>query len=240
MDGCADHGCPDDRVPRRAGPPRCRRDLPESRKRHRRHRGTRSVHDQAAERRLPRGLHRRRHRAQVLPGPHGLPQHRRGLPRRRPLDLRLHQAFGSFWSGIKLIAINPSTGLRADNSIVSIAGRGGGPIEAPFIFRHGAYYYLYVSFDYCCRGASSNYRIMVGRSTSVTGPYYDRNGVAMTSGGGTELLASHGSIHGPGGEGVFTDTDHDILDYHYYADDGTPQLGINWLGYDSAGWPYVF
>ena len=149
-------------------------------------------------------------------------------------------AFGSFWSGIKLIAIDPATGMRADNAIRSIAGRGGGPIEAPFIFRHGGYYYLYVSFDYCCRGASSTYRIMVGRATSITGPYYDRNGVAMTSGGGTELLASHGGIHGPGGEGVFADTDHDILDYHYYADDGSPLLGINWLGYDSAGWPYVF
>jgi arabinan endo-1,5-alpha-L-arabinosidase len=149
-------------------------------------------------------------------------------------------AFGSFWSGIKLVAINPSTGLRSDNTIVSIAGRGGGPIEAPFIFRHGGYYYLYVSFDYCCRGASSNYRIMVGRSTGVTGPYYDRNGVAMTSGGGTEILAGHGGVHGPGGQGVFADTDHDVLDYHYYADNGAALLGVNWLGYDSAGWPYVF
>ncbi|MFG1809728.1 arabinan endo-1,5-alpha-L-arabinosidase [Streptomyces sp. NPDC049040] len=148
-------------------------------------------------------------------------------------------SFGSFWSGIKLIALNPGTGLRADSTIRSIAGRGGGAIEAPYIFRHGGYYYLYVSFDLCCRGASSTYRTMVGRSTSVTGPYTDRNGAAMTSGGGTEILAGHGSIHGPGGEGVFTDTDHDILVYHYYANNGAPLLGINWLGYDSAGWPYV-
>ncbi|WP_372337847.1 family 43 glycosylhydrolase [Streptomyces sp. MK5] len=81
-----------------------------------------------------------------------------------------------------------------------------GPIEAPYIFRHGDYHYLYVSFDHCCRGAQSTHRVMVGRSTSVTGPYHDRNGVAMTSRGGTGILASHGSIHGPGGQGVLADT----------------------------------
>ncbi|THA75955.1 arabinan endo-1,5-alpha-L-arabinosidase [Streptomyces sp. A0642] len=148
--------------------------------------------------------------------------------------------FGSFWSGIKMIALNPSSGLRADTAIRSLAGRNGGPIEAPYIFHHGTYYYQYVSFDYCCQGASSTYRIMVGRSTSVTGPYTDRNGVALTAGGGTEILAGHGSVHGPGGQSVFADTDHDILNYHYYADNGTPLLGINWIGYDSAGWPYVY
>jgi arabinan endo-1,5-alpha-L-arabinosidase len=148
-------------------------------------------------------------------------------------------SFGSFWSGIKMVPVNHITGMRTGKAIHSIAGRNGGPIEASFVFRHGGYYYLYVSFDFCCRGAASTYRIMVGRSASVTGPYYDRNGVPMTSGGGTEILAGHGSIHGPGGEGVFTDTDHDILVYHYYADNGAPLLGLNKLGYDSADWPYV-
>ncbi|MEU4744144.1 arabinan endo-1,5-alpha-L-arabinosidase [Actinosynnema sp. NPDC023658] len=148
-------------------------------------------------------------------------------------------SFGSFWSGLKMVALNPSTGMRSDSTIRSIAGRNGGPIEAPNIFKHGSYYYLFVSFDYCCRGASSTYRVMVGRSTSVTGTYYDRNGTAMTSGGGTEILAGQGSIHGPGHQDVFADTDNDIIVYHYYGDDGASRLGINWLGWDSAGWPYV-
>ncbi|AEK41608.1 arabinan endo-1,5-alpha-L-arabinosidase [Amycolatopsis mediterranei] len=43
---------------------------------------------------------------------------------------------------------------------------------------------------------------MVGRSTSLTGPHADRNGVAMNSGGGTEILAGHGSIHRPGHQAV--------------------------------------
>ncbi|WP_425445736.1 arabinan endo-1,5-alpha-L-arabinosidase [Umezawaea tangerina] len=148
-------------------------------------------------------------------------------------------SFGSFWSGIRMIALNPSTGLRSDSAMRSVAGRNGGPIEAPNIVKHGGYYYLFVSFDYCCRGASSTYRVMVGRSSGVTGPYTDRGGVAMTSGGGTQILASEGSVHGPGHQDVFTDTDSDILTYHYYNDNGTSLLGINWLGWDSAGWPYV-
>ena len=151
-------------------------------------------------------------------------------------------SLGSFWTGIKLIQLNPSTGKRLDTTVRGIAQRTGSStaVEAPFIFRHGAYYYLWVSFDLCCQGASSTYRIMVGRSTSITGPYTDRNGAAMTSGGGTQVLAGHGGIHGPGGQVVIADTDADVLVYHYYADNGAPLLGINLIGYDSAGWPYVY
>lgn len=151
--------------------------------------------------------------------------------------------FGSFWTGIKMIRIDPATGKRSttDTAIRALAQRStaGGAVEAPFIFRHGGFYYLFVSFDLCCRGAQSTYRIMVGRSSTITGPYTDRNGTALTSGGGTEILASHGSIHGPGHQAVITDTDSDVLFYHYYADSGASFLGINLLGWDAAGWPFV-
>jgi arabinan endo-1,5-alpha-L-arabinosidase len=153
--------------------------------------------------------------------------------------------FGSFWSGIKMIQIDPATGkqLSSNTSRYNLAQRSSpDAMEAPIIFRHGSYYYLFVSWDYCCRGTASTYRIMVGRSTSITGTYTDRNGTAMTSGGGTEVLASHGSIIGPGGQSVITDTDHDLLVYHYYDGNanGLNKLGINFLGWDSAGWPYAW
>ncbi|MBB5874546.1 arabinan endo-1,5-alpha-L-arabinosidase [Allocatelliglobosispora scoriae] len=148
--------------------------------------------------------------------------------------------FGSFWSGIKLVQLDPATGRRLDGTVRGIAGRGGGAIEAPFVFRRGTWYYLYVSFDLCCRGAASTYRIMVGRSASPTGPFLDRNGTDMAAGGGTQLLASHGGIHGPGHQAVIADTDGDQLFYHYYADNGASLLGINSIGYDAAGWPYIF
>ncbi|WP_250031355.1 arabinan endo-1,5-alpha-L-arabinosidase [Paractinoplanes maris] len=149
-------------------------------------------------------------------------------------------SFGSFWSGIKQVALNPSTGKRSDSTIRAIAGRNGGAIEAPFLFKHGGYYYQWVSFDRCCQGAASTYRIMVGRSTSPDGPFTDRAGIAMNSGGGTQVLAGHGSIHGPGHQAVLADTDADVLVYHYYADNGASRLGINLIGYDAAGWPFVY
>ncbi|KAH7303953.1 glycosyl hydrolase [Stachybotrys elegans] len=150
-------------------------------------------------------------------------------------------SFGSFWSGIKMIAINPSTGKRADSNIISIAARpnNGGALEAPYIVRRGNYYYLWVSFDRCCQGAASTYRLMVGRSTSVTGPYVDRSGRSMMDGGGTQMLASHGSVHGPGHNSIFADSDADVLVYHYYNDAGTAQLGINLVRYEN-GWPVIY
>ena len=160
-----------------------------------------------------------------------------GRRRLRPVVARASARSGpaSRWSR----STRPPGSART-RTVRSIAGRNGGAIEAPVIVRHGNYYYLWVSFDRCCQGAASTYRVMVGRSTSVTGPYVDRNGMAMTSGGGTQVLAGHGSIHGPGHQAVFTDTDADVLVYHYYANNGASLLGINLLGYDTAGWPFVY
>jgi arabinan endo-1,5-alpha-L-arabinosidase len=155
-------------------------------------------------------------------------------------DGRWWLSFGSFWSGIKLVELNPATGKRLNGTLHSIAGRGGGAIEAPVIVKRGGWYYLWVSFDRCCQGAASTYRVMVGRASSVTGPYRDRNGIAMTAGGGTEMLAGHDGVHGPGHQAVFADSDADVLAYHYYAANDAALLGINLIGYDTAGWPYVY
>lgn len=152
-------------------------------------------------------------------------------------------SFGSFWTGIKLIQLDQDTGLRSstDRTVHSLAARPGSTaIEAPVIFRHGGYYYLFVAFDLCCRGADSTYRIMVGRSSSVTGPYLDRDGVRMSDGGGTQILARHGDIIGPGHPAVLADVDGTLLLYHYYTPTGAAQLGINLLGFDSVGWPFVY
>ncbi|MBE1875105.1 family 43 glycosylhydrolase [Myceligenerans pegani] len=148
-------------------------------------------------------------------------------------------SFGSFWSGIKMIRLDPSTGMRSGTAFHSIASRGGDAIEAPTIHYRNGYYYLFVSFDRCCQGTASTYRVMVGRSTSITGPYVDRAGTPMTNGGGTQILASHGSVHGPGHQTVLADSDADALFYHYYRDDGRATLGINLLRYDD-GWPSVY
>jgi arabinan endo-1,5-alpha-L-arabinosidase len=154
-------------------------------------------------------------------------------------------AFGSWWTGIKMIQLDPATGkqLASNQTRVSLASRTSTSlgIEAPFVFRHGGFYYLFVSWDLCCRGVNSTYRVMVGRSANITGPYTDRAGVPMASGGGTELVATHGRFIGPGGQSVITDGGQDLLVYHYYDgnDRGTPKLGINLLGWDAEGWPVL-
>ncbi|MEA5126300.1 family 43 glycosylhydrolase [Xanthomonas floridensis] len=151
-------------------------------------------------------------------------------------------AFGSFWSGIKLIQLDPGTGkqLASNMARYSLASRPApGAVEAPFIQQANGWYYLFVSFDACCKGASSTYKIAVGRARSVTGPYLDRAGVDMRNGGGTVIHAGQGSMHGPGGQSVFRDGDGDILVYHYYDDRGDARLGVNRLGYDGSAWPVV-
>lgn len=153
-------------------------------------------------------------------------------------------SLGSFWSGIKMIQIDPATGkqLASNTTRYNIAQRSGADaLEASYIYPHGGYYYLFTSFDYCCRGTSSTYRIMVSRATNPTGPYTDESGVAATSGGGSQILGTHGYVIGPGGQSVLHDNDGDVLVYHYYDGNrgGTAQLGLNHLSWNSNGWPSV-
>ncbi len=152
-------------------------------------------------------------------------------------------AFGSFWSGIKLRRLDPATGLAdaATAELVSLARRpvAAGAVEAPFIVRRDGWYYLFVSFDLCCKGADSTYRIMVGRAREVTGPYLARDGQAMLDGGATELLAGSGTRRGPGHNAVLADGDRWWLVHHYYdaADRGRAKLSVCPLTFDESGWP---
>jgi arabinan endo-1,5-alpha-L-arabinosidase len=151
-------------------------------------------------------------------------------------------AFGSYSSGIQIVPVDNTTGIPTGAACTQLAYHPSGTgIEGSYIYQHGGYYYLFASIDVCCQCVNSTYRIIVGRSSSITGPYTDRGGVALTSGGGTIVLSAHGNINGPGGESLFLDTDGDILVYHYYDgnNSGNPALGINILGWTTDGWPYV-
>lgn len=75
---------------------------------------------------------------------------------------------------------------------------GDGAVEAPFIMKHGDYYYLFVSFDYCCRGEKSDYKVVVGRSKTVTGPYLDKEGMPMDKGGGSLVIEGNKDFAGIG------------------------------------------
>jgi arabinan endo-1,5-alpha-L-arabinosidase len=113
------------------------------------------------------------------------------------------------------------------------------PIEASFIFHRNSYYYLFVSFDYCCKGVFSNYKIAVGRSSSIIGPYKDRNGKLMIDGGGTIVLESYDDVYGPGHNAVLHDGPRDWLVHHMY--DGTRRgmavLQVRPITWAADGWP---
>lgn len=154
-------------------------------------------------------------------------------------------AFGSHWSGIKMIRLDYETGKQSaeDTTVYDLASRREHPraVEAPFIVSRNGYYYLFVSFDQCCQGIHSTYNVRVGRSESVTGPFIDREGVPMMEDGGTVILASHGRWNGPGHNAIFSEAGQDYIVYHAYdtVQGGTPTLRIDLLEWDEDGWPYI-
>jgi arabinan endo-1,5-alpha-L-arabinosidase len=155
-------------------------------------------------------------------------------------DGRQWLIFGSFFGGIKMARLDPATNKLADSNIVHIAARPGtNAIEGACLLRRGDYYYLFVSFDLCCRGIESTYRIMVGRSQCVTGPYFDRDGRDMRQGGGTCLLEGDDDWKGPGHNEVFTDSGLDYIVHHAYdaRRGGRPTLFIRPLIWHADAWP---
>jgi len=153
-------------------------------------------------------------------------------------------SFGSFWTGLKMVAVDAATGKPASTTpqVVDLVDRKVPPnaVEGPSIIRHDGYYYLFAAFDFCCRGVESDYRVVVGRSTSITGPYVDREGRPMLAGGGTEVLRGYNEFQGTGHPDVYSTGGVDYFVNHYYdaTDDGTPKLNVRTLAWD-GGWPTV-
>ena len=154
---------------------------------------------------------------------------------------RLWLAFGSFWSGIKLIQLNPETGKRiaTNSSRYSLAFNDS--IEASFVYHHDDYYYLFVNWGLCCRGTNSTYEIRVGRSPQITGPYRDKDGVDLIAGGGSYFLGSSGPFIGPGQSGIYSENGDDWFGCHFYDGErhGFSMLAILPLGWDTNGWPEI-
>jgi len=160
--------------------------------------------------------------------------------------------FGSFWNGIKLVKLDNSlTSVAEPQEWYTIASRkrdfgladslaGNAAIEAPFLFKKDNYYYLFVSFDYCCRAEKSTYKMVVGRSDKITGPYLDKDGVSMTAGGGSLAQEGDSNWFGVGHNAVCTFNGKDYLIFHGYDahDKGKSKLIIEELGWIN-GWPVV-
>lgn len=160
--------------------------------------------------------------------------------------------FGSFWHDIYQVEMQSLTNKGSSFSAYNIEynATSSHASEGSFMFYYSGYYYLLWSSGICCGYDTSKpaqgeeYKIMMCRSSTGTSGFKDRNGNACTSSGGSELLASHGTVYGPGGQGVFTDSSKGLVLYYHYADttkgiaDADYLLGWNTFTW-SNGWPTV-
>jgi arabinan endo-1,5-alpha-L-arabinosidase len=161
--------------------------------------------------------------------------------------------FGSFWSGMKIVKLTKSLNrIHVPEEWLTIARKprspqltdedpGDGAIEAPFIFKKGEFYYLFVSWDYCCRGEKSTYKVVVGRSKDIKGPYLDNEGKSMFDGGGSLVVQGDKSWYGAGHNSVYTFDNQDYMFFHAYddADNGKPKLRVSTVGWDENFWPFI-
>jgi arabinan endo-1,5-alpha-L-arabinosidase len=165
-------------------------------------------------------------------------------------------ALGSFWAGIKIVKLNPNlVEVAQPEEWHTIAARdrywkleesnGGdefsGAIEAPFIFRKNGMFYLFVSWDRCCRGANSTSKVVVGRSDKITGPYISKEGVPMQMGGRSLVVGGNKSWSSLGHGAAYTFDGKDYLVFHGYdaSDQSGSKLWIQEIRWDTNGWPYV-
>jgi len=175
--------------------------------------------------------------------------------------------WGSFWDGIQLVRLDTTMHIAQGEQPRTIARRynltdpdgkkslstnpnppknptsdfaGPNAIEAPFIFKHNGYYYLFVSWDYCCQGSKSNYRVAVGRSKTIDGPYLDPDGIDMRDGGGKLFLegdkknfeaAGHCAAYHMDGEDIF------ICHGYSIAHNGASILIQRPITWTADGWP---
>lgn len=157
--------------------------------------------------------------------------------------------YGSYWSGIKQRQIDPVTGmlLGSNPDVYDLATRPGvphNPIEGASMIRHGGYYYLFVSVDYCCRSTltKDNYKEAMGRSDSPHGNFSDEDGTPMLAGGGTVLLQGDSKWNAPGGATAYVDasTGESLLIFHAQnlSREGVPFQWIKTLGWVN-NWPVI-
>lgn len=148
-----------------------------------------------------------------------------------------------FWGssrGIYAIELSEDgLSLKSGSSPVQIAGTA---YEGTYIHKRGGYYYMFASIGSCCEGLKSTYTTVVGRSTSLFGPYLDKKGQSMMDNHHEILIHKNDSFVGTGhnSEIVSDNAGTDWLFYHAVSvanPDGRVLMldKIDWID----GWPSV-
>jgi arabinan endo-1,5-alpha-L-arabinosidase len=160
-----------------------------------------------------------------------------------------------FGSGGYIYRVSLASGTGLPTSGAQRVAHHTGLMEAPFVYEHAGYFYLFTSWGTCC-STDATYNIRVGRSSSPSGPFIDRSGqwlhyvdasgVVHDDGGTLVLEGTNRTIpkfSAAGSSGVYRGTDgKDHLYYHYYSDpprNPVEYLGIDDLKWTANDWPYV-
>lgn len=160
--------------------------------------------------------------------------------------------FGSFWDGLKMVKLSADLkSVAKPEEWHTIARRerdfkledkdpGDAALEAPFIFKKDGFYYLFLSWDYCCRGENSTYKVVVGKSQNVFGPFLDADGKSLFQGGGTLVIEGNKNWAGVGHNSAYSFNGKDYLIFHAYdsKQKGKPKLKIKEINWEN-GWPKV-
>lgn len=155
-------------------------------------------------------------------------------------------AIGSTIGGIKLIELDPETLMPIPGrDYVSLAQRfllqDDPVIEGAYLLFRDGYYYLFLSFNHCCKREETRYQVRVGRAKEVTGPYYDKRGWPLRWGGGSLVIDGDGPWRGTGHNDVFSENGVDWLVHHakHAGQDFRPFLHIRKIEWDADSWPSV-
>src|SRR5690554_1497970 len=150
-----------------------------------------------------------------------------------PISDRVYLVWGSMRGNFMIeltkdgLALKDGTQEEAAKNKVWVAGLSTdigwtiGTYEGAYIiYRHG-YYYLFLSTGSCCAGLDSTYKVIVGRSKNVTGPYVDALGRDLRAEDvGSPVLSGDdkGKFVGPGHNSILVDADgNDWIFYHSYT-----------------------
>ena len=145
------------------------------------------------------------------------------------------------WNGIWLIELT-SDGLAVKN-IKNKRQIAGTRFEAPYIYRHGRYFYLFCSIGACCEGERSTYETVVGRANSLFGPYYTRDGKSMMDNNYELFLTSNTPCIAPGHNSRIIEDEEGRtwMTYHGYLRSDPDRGRVVWLDEVKwkSSWPYI-
>ena len=169
-------------------------------------------------------------------------------------DGKVYMVWGSM-RGNYMIELN-SDGLSIKNGVqyaknnkIRVAGKDTqfqwdvDTYEGAYIIYENGYYYLFLSMGTCCEGLNSSYKVVVGRSRTITGPYLDDKLRDLKNPGTGKVVLDKGDYFvGSGHNCILKDQNNEyFIYYHTYSQDHIAYrvLAMDYMYFDENGWPCV-